>query len=295
MNSNISYLYRITNTRLNRHYIGSRTGKVDPVNDLGKKYFSSSLDREFRKDQQKNPNDYQYKIIVTSKSRKRILELEVRYHKIFDVGVNPKFYNRARQTSAGFNTTGTITVKDSAGNTFRVSVNDPRYLSGELVHIATGTVNVKDLNGNCFQVSVDDPRYRSGKLVPIAKGTLNVKDSAGNTFRVSVNDPRYISGELVPITKGTVTVKDSQGNTSRVSVDDPRYLSGELVPLWKGRKHSKETTDKMKRSCVGKQAGKRNSQYGTIWICNIDSKENRKVDKNLPIPEGWIKGRAIRK
>jgi len=37
--------------------------------------------------------------------------------------------------------------------------------------------------------------------------------------------------------------------------------------------------------------GKANSQYGTIWICNIELKENKKISKDGDIPEGWIKGR----
>jgi len=40
-----------------------------------------------------------------------------------------------------------------------------------------------------------------------------------------------------------------------------------------------------------KQKGERNSQFGTMWICNLDLKENRKIKKDEAIPEGWIKGR----
>jgi len=39
-----------------------------------------------------------------------------------------------------------------------------------------------------------------------------------------------------------------------------------------------------------KQTGKGNSQYGTMWICNIDLKQNRKIKKSDEIPVGWIKG-----
>jgi hypothetical protein len=37
--------------------------------------------------------------------------------------------------------------------------------------------------------------------------------------------------------------------------------------------------------------GKANSQYGTMWICNLDLKENKKIAKYDEIPEGWIAGR----
>jgi hypothetical protein len=39
------------------------------------------------------------------------------------------------------------------------------------------------------------------------------------------------------------------------------------------------------------RAGKRNSQYGSMWISNVKNKINSKVPKNQPIPKGWCKGR----
>lgn len=260
MNSK-SYLYRITNTKLSKHYYGSRTCKCDPKDDLGKKYFSSSKDQSFREDQKNNPENYRYKIIIVSNCRKRINLLEEKLHRKFNVGVNPRFYNRTINTESGFNSTGMIVVKDKKENIFRVTKDDPRYLSGELVHIT--------------------------------KGTIMVKDKKGNIFRVTKDDPRYLSGELVDMFKGKVVVKDKWGKKFLVSVKDPRWLSGELNAIWTGRKHSKATLEKMKLSHKGDGVGKNNSQYGTCWITNgIDSK---KIHKNDPIPEGWRKGRICKK
>jgi len=39
------------------------------------------------------------------------------------------------------------------------------------------------------------------------------------------------------------------------------------------------------------QAGERNSQFGTRYICNLDLKQNKKIKKTDNIPEGWIAGR----
>ena len=50
-------------------------------------------------------------------------------------------------------------------------------------------------------ISIDDPRYLSGELVGIMKGTKHpgvnqgkvvVKDKDGNTMSVSVDDKRYL-------------------------------------------------------------------------------------------------------
>ena len=38
-------------------------------------------------------------------------------------------------------------------------------------------------------------------------------------------------------------------------------------------------------------SGKGNSQYGTIWISNIELQENKKISKDDVIPDGWIAGR----
>lgn len=65
--------------------------------------------------------------------------------------------------------------------------------------------------------------------------------------------------------------------------DKPGYFSG--------RKHSVETKQKQSNSHKGKTSGILNSQYGTMWITN--GTENKKVQKNSPIPEGWEKGRKI--
>jgi len=39
------------------------------------------------------------------------------------------------------------------------------------------------------------------------------------------------------------------------------------------------------------QSGKRNSNYGKMWIYNLKTKKNAKILKTDPIPSGWIKGR----
>lgn len=41
------------------------------------------------------------------------------------------------------------------------------------------------------------------------------------------------------------------------------------------------------------QTGRKNSQYGTKWISNLETKVNKKINKNLPIPDGWNAGRNI--
>jgi hypothetical protein len=158
-----------------------------------------------------------------------------------------------------------------------------------------GTVTTKDSNGNTFQVSTDDPRYLSGELVGVSKGKIPVRDKNGNTFQVSTDDPRYLSGDLTHITIGLLNVKDENENILKVSIDDPRYLSGDLKPIWIGKKHTQDAKDKMSKSSKGKGMNDSNSQYGTCWITLCG--ENKKIKKdqlNDYLEIGWLKGRVIK-
>lgn len=62
-------------------------------------------------------------------------------------------------------------------------------------------------------------------------------------------------------------------------------------PNWCGRSHTEETKIKMSKSHQGKHDGKLNSQYGTMWICNDETHESKKISKSATIPSGWRKGR----
>ncbi len=65
----------------------------------------------------------------------------------------------------------------------------------------------------------------------------------------------------------------------------PEWLVGENNPFY-GKKHTTESKNKMSN-----HAKEHNSMSGKIWICNLDLEESKIWDANLPIPDGWIKGR----
>jgi len=161
-----------------------------------------------------------------------------------------------------------------------------------------GLATVKDKNGNTFSVPIDDPRYISGELLPINKNKVTVKDKNGNTFSVSVNDPRYISGELVSNMVGLVHTKDKNGNIFTVAKDDPRYLTHKLIPLYTGTKWTDEQKKKLKEKFANTphQKGKSNSQYGTKWIYkdNICIKV-KKEELDKYINDGWLIGRIYKR
>lgn len=67
----------------------------------------------------------------------------------------------------------------------------------------TGFVTAVDIDGNRMRVPVDDPRYVSGQLVAVAKrGHVVVRNAAGHTLSVAKDDPRLKTGELVHVNCG---------------------------------------------------------------------------------------------
>lgn len=61
---------------------------------------------------------------------------------------------------------------------------------------------------------------------------------------------------------------------------------------WTGKKHSEETKHKIGLSNSIKQKGEKNSQFGSCWITN--EVENKKINKNDIIPNGWKLGRVLK-
>jgi hypothetical protein len=107
MKNKYNYVYRITNKILNKYYYGVRSSDIEPKLDLGVKYFSSSSNKEFRKDQKNHPENYKYKIVRICSTRDEADALEIKLQEKFNVGINESFYNKSTRTSMGFSTAGT--------------------------------------------------------------------------------------------------------------------------------------------------------------------------------------------
>ncbi len=60
---------------------------------------------------------------------------------------------------------------------------------------------------------------------------------------------------------------------------------------FEGAIHTSETRKKIGQKSAVHQKGSGNSQFGTMWICNVETKQNKKISRNSDIPIGWIKGR----
>ena len=107
-----NYTYQITNTLTSRYYIGVRSCNILPIDDIGKIYFSSSSDANFMAEQ-KETSYFTYEILGEFSSREEAVQHEVFLHMFYDVGANPSCYNKAKQTSTGFDKTGMIISQET--------------------------------------------------------------------------------------------------------------------------------------------------------------------------------------
>lgn len=94
------YTYLIQHKTQNHRYIGVRSSKLQPHEDTA--YWGSS------KYLPKDISSTHAKIILREwPTRKEALAHEILLHDLNDVANNAEYYNRAKQTALGFNTTGT--------------------------------------------------------------------------------------------------------------------------------------------------------------------------------------------
>jgi len=255
------YMYKITNKVNGKMYIGvHKTKKLDDgymgsgllIQKAIKKYGKENFEKEILEffDSQKEMYEREHEVVneeivkdlrfynlcqggtgFCSEDVKDMCIVQDENGNRFKVSIDDPRYLSYELKSMNH---GYAVVKDKDGNNFKISINDKRYLDGEFVGATIGMVSVKDKDGNNSMVSIDDPRYLSGELKHNWAGLISVKDSEGCCFQVSKDDPRYLSGELKGVMFGMVTVNDKDGNRLVVSTDDPRYLSGELVSFVKG-------------------------------------------------------------
>ena len=101
-----NYTYKIYNILSHKSYIGVRSSCVDPELDIGIKYFSSSSDTEFMDEQKEHQFNFIYDILGIFDTRQEAIGHEIYLHNFYDVGVNSMFYNKAKQSSSGYDTSG---------------------------------------------------------------------------------------------------------------------------------------------------------------------------------------------
>jgi hypothetical protein len=97
------YVYQIMNLADGISYIGVRSSDLEPIKDS--KYMGSS--RHLAKAiKEQGAENFNKQILFEFGSRQEAVEMEIALHNFFDVAVNPNFYNKSKQKTSGFDTSG---------------------------------------------------------------------------------------------------------------------------------------------------------------------------------------------
>jgi hypothetical protein len=69
------------------------------------------------------------------------------------------------------------------------------------------------------------------------------------------------------------------------------------IPSFVGLFHTKESKELMSKTHQENchQQGEKNSQSGMMWILHLKTFESTRIKKDESIPEGWVKGRKMKK
>lgn len=185
------YVYRITNTKENKHYYGSRSSKVEPKLDLGIKYFSSSSDKEFKNEQKENKSIFKYKVIKIFETRKEANMYEHLLHTRFQVHVNKKFYNLSiSRGGEKFAMPDTVYAKDLITGKY-IRVSKQSYINNDnLVTDMYNMRNYRDLKtGLISRISIDEINLNPDRYEPADKNMVTVKNILNNkTIKVSYSE-----------------------------------------------------------------------------------------------------------
>lgn len=76
-----NFVYLIWNKITHKKYIGVKSSDLEPYDVIGKKYFSSSRDKDFINEQKEHPERFKYRVLKNFKRRKEAIELECLLHK----------------------------------------------------------------------------------------------------------------------------------------------------------------------------------------------------------------------
>jgi hypothetical protein len=223
------YLYLIKNKLTHKIYVG-----VHATDDLNDGYMGSGLHIK-RAIEKYGIDNFERTILSFFDSEEEMFEAEKNI-------VTPEFVKE--------DTNYNIAVGGNGGHTG----NYDSKKRSELISIASSNkVVAKDKNGDIIKVSKDDPRFNTKELVGQTYGKAVVKNSVGEVLQVDINDPRIASGELVGITKGYCTMKDKSGNIVYVSKSDPRIARGELVGVTAGHTQTEESNLKRSNTLKGRE------------------------------------------
>ena len=157
------YVYKITNLNPSderKYYIGVRTApNGNPQNDT--KYMSSS--RYLKEAIKENGLENFYKEILSAwATREEALAEEIRLHSEYDVNNNILFYNKSKQLTKRFDTSGYVVVIDTRDNQIKSVSREEYHNNTFYTTCSTNKVTVKDIKtGKVMRITKEEFHNRS--------------------------------------------------------------------------------------------------------------------------------------
>ena len=186
------YTYLLQHTTEDLRYIGVRSCTCSPIQDIN--YWGSS------KHTPKDIRQTHVKIILREhQTREQALRHEVELHELNDVGISPQYYNKAKQTSTGFDTTGTTlsashrakTNSNFLGRTHTDSSKALMSKNRRGIHVSEESKKKMSTSQKAYALS---PSYKNGRTGSILLDSTKEKISKARKRAecdVGINNSRF--------------------------------------------------------------------------------------------------------
>lgn len=180
---------------------------------------------------------------------------------------------------------------------------DDGYMgSGKLIKMAIKKYGIENFSKEILEIFDTEEEMNAAevRLVVLGEGSYNlcpggqggwgyikeqgIKGFLGKKHTVEFRSKKSQLAKLQPVTeKKRLQAKNLNSE----------YFKKHNKYVFSGKRHSEQTLELMRLKKVNHGIWNTNSQFGTQWITN--GIINKKIKQNSFIPEGWYKGRVIKK
>ena len=161
------------------------------------------------------------------------------------------------------------------------------------VYKITNMVNGKIYIGVHKTDDLNDDYMGSGKLLKLAQEKYGIENFVREYLQVFDNAEDMFKMESELVNEEFIARDDTYNLKTGGQFGGFDYIVKFIYPngTFFGKVHSDETKKKIGAANAIHQRGDKNSQFGKMWIMNPNLKESKRIYKDEPIPEGWVKGR----
>lgn len=253
MNIYIPYTYLIGWSKHNKFYYGRRTAKNCHPDEFWVKYFTSSKHvKQFRKEHGEPDIIQIRKIFPNNPTACKIWESK--FLKRVNAEHNETFLN-AKNGDHKWDMTGMVAVRDIDGNIIRVPIDDPRYISGELNHVAKGVVAWNKGKTNIYS---EETRNKMSGATKNKKGYKHSEEtkkkiSDGNKGK-KVSDETKLKLSIIaknrnPTRTGAVLSEETKLKISKSLLGKPAPNKGKPMKMEQRNKLSEICKNRPKKLC----------------------------------------------